>query len=625
MPNRPSLAAAGDTRMLIVQPDVIDLRDRYYTPSLDPLRQHYIPESAQLNIRDQHGESACTGFALAAVIDRQCQHVDLPGRVSTRMLFEMAKLHDDMPDELTAGSTLRGALKGFYHNGVCGEDQAPFTRPPVSRLWELDIESARQARDVTLGSYFRLNHEVNDYHAAINAAGAVIASGKIHSGWANPIKGKIKRRARMEGRHAFAIVGYTKDGFLVQNSWGESWGGFSGLAGVGLWTYDDWFENVEDAWVLRLAVSSASAFNFKFARNHATFRDQEAAQKAFAPRRQEINGHYLHLDDGNFVKLDRYTQNKGAIEATTDLLRKGARDPKAQPPYKHLLIFAHGALSDKIAIAKRIRAWTRVFKENGIYPIHIMWETGFNNDVVNVVHDLLFKTRNRMGQNADHLDAKLEEMARPLGHKLWRDLKVTAGMTFAKDRDGGQAIRSLISAAHQKPELKIHFASVSAGAILLAELADVMAELDIPLETANLMAPACSIAHYQSRIRPHLGKAIKRIRQYSLIDKRECNDTLDIYSKSLLYLVSNALELKDESNLLGMQIGLETIKHFQETGYPSDGHEVFFAGADRAITDASSHQDFDQDQKTMNDILANILQKKPSFADRFSKADLSNY
>ena len=128
-----TIAAAGDDRQLIVQPDVVDLRDRYYAPALMALPQEVKPKAGYLEIRDQGQESACTGFALASVIDRQCKqlaqspHAD---PVSTRMLYEMARLYDDLPDEAQAGSTLRGALKGFFHNGVCREADAPWRDTP---------------------------------------------------------------------------------------------------------------------------------------------------------------------------------------------------------------------------------------------------------------------------------------------------------------------------------------------------------------------------------------------------------------------------------------------------------------------------------------------------------------
>ena len=52
------------------------------------------------------------------------------------------------------------------------------------------------------------------------------------------------------GGHAFAIVGYDRHGFWIQNSWGPDWGS-GGLARV---SYADWLENGSDIWVARLGA-----------------------------------------------------------------------------------------------------------------------------------------------------------------------------------------------------------------------------------------------------------------------------------------------------------------------------------------------------------------------------------
>ena len=49
----------------------------------------------------------------------------------------------------------------------------------------------------------------------------------------------------MTGGHAFALVGYNADGFIVQNSWGDRWG----LKGFAIVSYEDWVANGRDAWV----------------------------------------------------------------------------------------------------------------------------------------------------------------------------------------------------------------------------------------------------------------------------------------------------------------------------------------------------------------------------------------
>ena len=489
-----TLNSSGEPRALFVQPDVIDLRDREYKPALIALPQERKPLPGELNIRNQGQSSACTGFALASVIDRECRSAfgaAAARTVSTRMLFEMARLHDDLPDFRNAGSTLRGALKGFFHNGVCSEDDAPFQRAANAPGFTLTLELAEKAREVSLGAYYRLNHEINDYHAAIAEAGSVIASAKIHTGWANPRDGQIELTSRFRGRHAFAIVGYDRDGFLVQNSWGPGWSHAAGLEGVAHWSYEDWFENVEDAWVLRLAISSPSAFRVKYARNHKAFRgngDPAAASAPYKPRRQDVFGHYLHIDDGRIVDQGRYAQTAEDVAVMTDRIAGIASKRKRE--FDHLLLFAHGALTKRADVAARAKAWLPVFTRNRIYPVHLMWETGFNGDVVDVIKDLLLKTQERTGKSDKHIDERLEAMARPLGRKLWRDLKTTARLALSPEEPSGQAIAAILKAAGG---MKLHFAAQSAGALLFGETLSLAEREGHRFATAQLLAPACSM------------------------------------------------------------------------------------------------------------------------------------
>ena len=92
--------------------------------------------------------------------------------------------------------------------------------------------------------------------------GAIYVSAKVLSGWNSPKKNSpddlatIQHSNEQTGGHAFAIVGYTSTGFIVQNCWGTRWGTKS----TAVWTYEDWTENVSDGWVLRLAVSTPKVF-----------------------------------------------------------------------------------------------------------------------------------------------------------------------------------------------------------------------------------------------------------------------------------------------------------------------------------------------------------------------------
>ena len=117
-----------------------------------------------------------------------------------------------------------------------------FTEPKEG--WQQDA-AARP-----LGAYYRINKDsIVDMQAAIQEVHAIYASGSVHEGWwvktsdAPPVIDMTD--AKENGGHAFAIVGYNADGFIIQNSWGGSWG----YRGFAILTYADWVKNGMDAWV----------------------------------------------------------------------------------------------------------------------------------------------------------------------------------------------------------------------------------------------------------------------------------------------------------------------------------------------------------------------------------------
>ena len=113
----------GD-RLLTVQPDLPDLRDRMYEPHLRQLADE-LPPPAPPFILDQGPEGACTGFALAAVINKFKQDRLGPqprlargDGASARMLYEMARRYDEWPGEDYPGSSIRGPCCWFIAPGA---------------------------------------------------------------------------------------------------------------------------------------------------------------------------------------------------------------------------------------------------------------------------------------------------------------------------------------------------------------------------------------------------------------------------------------------------------------------------------------------------------------------------
>ncbi|MGB5390263.1 MAG: C1 family peptidase [Thermoanaerobaculia bacterium] len=596
--------------------DAPDFRDFIYQPALLQLNPEWDPPQERI-VLDQGSEGACTGFGLAAVINLQLSRQDSPRRVSPRMLYEMAKKYDEWKGEDYSGSSCRGAIRGWYSMGVCTEDLAPYVAS--QKNWSLDIDQAKDARATTVGAYYRVNKRLSDYHAALNEADALYASAQVHKGWqrGSVKNGRIPFKAGSIGGHAFAIVGYNQDGFWVQNSWGDSWGD----NGVALWTYEDWLENVRDAWVVRLAISTPKIWHLT-----PPTSDQLGTEEGFlkrSPKRAEIVGHFVHIDDGNFDDKGTYWADLTTVKQTADFLATSTK-------YDHLLLYAHGGLNSIKASAGRIVAMKEVFKANRIYPFHFMYDTGLLEEIKDLVLGKKEEVEARAGGFTDFTDKLIEKSTRYAGRAMWREMKSGARKPFEPNRAGTQTIAAFLNAMVKPGALpkKVHLVGHSTGAVLLASLLEALGELDDPprIETCLLMAPACTHDTFNQVYRPLLkergsGKyGISRRAIYNLDAELELDDTVTpLYRKSLLYLVSNAFEEEHAERILGMQVfrnrlgSLPNRPVFQI--HTSDG-----TSTSSTKTASKTHGGFDNDVDTMNDVLRSVLRKAPER--EFTKSDL---
>ena len=144
----------------------------------------------------------------------------------------------------------------------------------------------------------------------------------------------ITPSSTMEGGHAFAMIGYNSQGFIIQNSWGPKWGS----RGFAVWLYEDWLQNINDGWVFRLAIPTPNIFGLT-SRSRITM---EAESGKAAPNRLEIAGHFVHFDDGKLKERGDYWSSAEDILKTVELVQQSVNTEKA---YDHLLLYAHGGLN----------------------------------------------------------------------------------------------------------------------------------------------------------------------------------------------------------------------------------------------------------------------------------------
>lgn len=363
------------TQTEALMPDRKDIRDRFYQPPLQTAQHAILPEKlSDIEIANQADPYSCTGFALAAAINKELRAAKQTKdqRVSAAMIYALATQNDEFVDDLPGGSSLRGAIKGLYHFGVCLENTAPYTGYDPG--WHLTIKSAKEARNFTLGAYYRLNPVLTDYQLAIQEAGAVVVSAHIHAGWkrgARPVKRLSFKPGRI-GAHAFALVGYDDRGFILQNSWGKDWGEWKGRKGHAHWSYADWAANVIDGWVLRLAPQAPEAFSLQV-RQGATRPEPETKTDPIArlpdPRRFALIGHTIHAEREGIRDYSRVGIGAQSLRETALFLASATGCKK----YPQLALIFHDPTLGDDAIARISSNMIAPFKANGIYPLHIAY------------------------------------------------------------------------------------------------------------------------------------------------------------------------------------------------------------------------------------------------------------
>jgi len=297
-----------------------------------------------------------------------------------------------------------------------------------------------------------------------------------------------------------------------------------------------------------------------------------------------------------------------------------------------VLFYAHGGLvseSSGLQVATKHIAWWR---QNGIYPIYFVWETGFFETIAQLLGRGRQGSRALTRDLADFTTDPLVEVAvRTLqAPRIWGGMKSSAehAVDPPEDRDaiGGGAhyaamkLKTFCEANADRIEL--HAIGHSAGAIFHTHFLPLAHKIGVPtFKTAHFMAPAVRVDTFKQLLLKKIGAdgATQSLTLYTMQRDYERKDNCaHIYRKSLLYLIHNALEDRRATPILGLEdslrsdADLKTLFGMASGGQASASSIVWSPSpgdTGRSASTSQTHGGFDDDPPTMNSLARRILDK----------------
>lgn len=586
-----------------VLPDAFDARDFEYRPRLQLL-----PDALdQRGTRDErfvvfHNGKSRAGHAVAAVINTllvQMGHLARMDRnrengqskappsepVTPHTLRHLARRYARFQGTEDSGLSLRAVFKGWFHHGIT-----------LDNIWpaaEMDEEPSQNGQDWfrangadrPLGAYYRINPlRLDDVRAAIGELHAVAASATIHTGWRNPRRmtnpqtGEemylIRRELDAEplGGHAFAIVGYNKEGFLVQNSWGPTWG----KEGYATLSYEDWLDSAYDAWVGRPSVPQ-TAFASGRTRELLAAGNEFVTAAALDTRRLGV--HTVTLDnDGLLFPGAKIPSTPAHIEGIFTRMEQWHDQWLSQQVIdkRHIVLYAHGGLVDEnrgLTTAQNQLNW---WLNNHIYPIFFIWRSGIFETLFNVVRDLWPESDSSELSAftlTDPIDRGVESLVRQNGRWVWDEMKenaeraskritkpeqiqwppntLQAHQAMSRMPGASLTVSRLAKYVEDHENVVIHLVGHSAGTIFHTELLAPLRAAEVQVETMSFLAAGLRVDRFLKDVHPYIGsdRTVKRFTNFALTNQQEEDDNCRVeplpvpfYHKSLLYLVSRGLE-----------------------------------------------------------------------------------
>ena len=217
----------------------VDLRDYTYEPEIAMAAE--LPEQFELwtpPVKNQGYVGSCVAHT-AAEIEEYFNHIE--GKSSYAL--SVGYIYGCRYDYKGTGMYLRDALKTLSKKGISTHEEFPYNKevPDIIDLFTEQDEIGWLTDEThKITSYFRITGNGNNLKDNIKRC--LMNNGPVMMSvpWYNDFKvvnGIITSPSNFNcsnGGHCILLYGWNKDGWLIQNSWGENWGN----GGRAIYPYD---------------------------------------------------------------------------------------------------------------------------------------------------------------------------------------------------------------------------------------------------------------------------------------------------------------------------------------------------------------------------------------------------
>lgn len=336
----------------------------------------------------------------------------------------------------------------------------------------------------------------------------------------------------------------------------------------------------------------------------------------------DLRPHVINLNNGVFSSSGLYSTTRGDVDAIFgEHLGKALEEANEENRKLRLVFYAHGGLTSESSGLHTALHHVSWWRKNNIYPIYFVWETG----LFETLRGLFSGARSIVQRKATRdvwdytSDAVIEALARKLGGvKIWSGMKRSAELASGENGGARYVAEKLKAFCDANPEmLELHAVGHSAGSNFHAHFIPAALEAGIPsFRSLHFLAPAMRVEAFHKHLAQHVGEGINHLSIFTMKkDWERADNCVQVYHKSLLYLIHHALEPEKGAPLLGLEKSLrddaKLAQMFGLAGASSEDAEVIWAKSEntdgRNASRATSHGGFDNDAATMNSVARRIL------------------